>query len=78
LRRNVILGLDIAFDNQNFEGIDRDDDIFRTGLNATYLMNRYLRLLASYSYQARNTSPADSGGFEYRIQTVFVGVEAQF
>lgn len=78
LLRNLILGLEVAFDNEDFQGIERDDDIFRASLDAIYLMNRYLRLRAAYTYQSRDTSPANSGGFEYRVHRLFIGVEGQY
>lgn len=77
LLRNLIVTVDVAANNEDFEGIARDDDLFRTGLEAVYLMNRYLRFRLGYQYLRRDTSPAESAGFEYTINRVFVGVEGR-
>jgi len=77
LLRNLIVSVDVEANNEDFEGIDRDDDILRAGVEGIYMINRYLRFLFGYRYQTRDTSPADSGGFEYAINRFFVGVEGQ-
>ncbi len=77
LLRNLILSFDIAANNQNFEGIDRSDDVFRTGLKGVYMMNRYMQLRFGISLLSRDTSPADSGALEYDIQRIFVGIQGQ-
>jgi len=77
LLRNLIVSLDLGVSNEDFEGIDRDDDLFRGGIEALYLMNRYMRVRIGYLYRTRDTSPANSGGFEYRINRFFIGVEGQ-
>jgi len=77
LLRNLILSLDIAFNNEDFQGIDRDDDLFSGGIEGIYMMSRYIDFRVGYLYQTRDTSPADSGGFEYRIHRFFVGVEGK-
>jgi hypothetical protein len=77
LIRSLILSLDLAANNEDFQGIDRDDDIYRASLEGIYMMNRHLHIRFGYEYQARNTSPVNSGGFEYRIQQLFIGLDAQ-
>lgn len=77
LLRNLILRLDIAFNNEDFQDIDRNDDLFRGGFEGIYMMNRYLNFRIGYLYLTRDTSPADSGGFEYRIHRLYVGMEGK-
>jgi len=77
LLRNLILSFDIVANNENFEGIDRSDDIFRTGLEGIYMMNRYLQLRFGFTFLSRDTSPSDSGAIEYDIQRLFFGIQGQ-
>ncbi len=77
LMRNLILSFDIAVNNEDFEGIDRSDDIFHTGLEGVYMINRYLQLHFGFNYLNRDTSPVDSGGREFDIQRIFFGIQGQ-
>lgn len=77
LIRNLILSFDISANNEDFEGIDRSDDIFRTQLEGVYMINRYLQLRLGFGFLSRDTSPANSGGFEYDIQRVFFGIQGR-
>jgi len=62
LLRNLILSFDISLSNDDFEGIDRSDDIFRTQLEGIYMMNRYLQFRLGFSIYNRDTSPQNPGG----------------
>ena len=77
LLRNLILSLDTTFNEQDFEGIDRTDDIFGLQLEGVYLLNRYLHLLLGFDVLDRDTSPADSGGRIFDRQRFYFGVRGQ-
>lgn len=55
LRRNLMLQLEIEVANEDFEGIDRQDDIVRAEFSAEYRMNRNLWLTVAYRYWDRDS-----------------------
>ena len=77
LLRNLILNLDLSFANEDFDGIDRDDDITRAMVGGKYFMNRYLNLEFGYAYHDRSTSPANTGAREFEINQFFVHLVGQ-
>ncbi len=77
LLRNLILNLDLSLANEDFDGIDRDDDLKRFLFGGKYLMNRYLNLEFGYIYRDRDTSPANSGAREFEINQFFVRLAGQ-
>ena len=77
LLRNLILSLDTTYNEQDFEGIDRTDDIFGLQLEGVYLLNRYVHLLLGYDILNRDTSPEDSGGRVFDRQRIYLGVRGQ-
>jgi hypothetical protein len=77
LLRNLIISLAAVASTENFEGIDRDDDIQRFAAQAKYMMNRNLYLTGGVEHRKRDTSPATSGGREYGITTLFIEVRGQ-
>jgi hypothetical protein len=77
LLRDLILSFDLSVNNEDFEGIDRSDDIFGMGLEGVYLMNRYLQFRFGINYLNRDTSPVDSGGREFDKKRIFFGIQGQ-
>ena len=77
LLRNVILSLDLGLTNQDFEGIDRTDDIFKARLEGMYLLNRYLHLMLGVEIEDRSTSPSGSGVRVYDRQRYYLGIRGQ-
>jgi len=77
LLRNLILSFNISANNEDFEGVDRSDDIFRAGLEGTYMMNRTLHFRFGINFLQRDTSPQDSGGLEYDIRRIFIAIQGQ-
>lgn len=75
LMRNVILGANASFANQNYEGIARDDDVTRAGLSVDYLLNRNLSLRVGYDFTDRDSSVA---GLDYTRNRVGLTVNAGF
>jgi len=74
LWRNLILSADLEYINEDFDGIDREDDIWLFELGGEYKMNRYLQLNLGYRLRDRDTSPDSSGGRTYTAQDIFLGV----
>ena len=77
LRRNLILSGSLEYWNDDFQNIDRTDDLGFVELGARYMMSRYARIEMGYRYQSRDTSPAGSGGRNYEINDVFLQVTGQ-
>jgi len=55
LRRSLLVELDAGYAKWNFKGIDRKDDVTTVGAGVTYLMNRYIHLVAEYRYYDRSS-----------------------
>ncbi len=77
LRRNLILSAELGIGNDEFDGIDRDDDLAGLSIGGKYFMNRHLRVDFGYQYQDRDSSPANTGGRIYEISELFVRVVGQ-
>jgi hypothetical protein len=56
LRRNVILSVGTSFENNDFEGINRDEDIIAFDLGGQYLINRNMAVEAGYRYEERDSN----------------------
>jgi hypothetical protein len=74
LSRNLILSADLEYTNEDFEGIDREDDIWLLEIGGEYKMNRYLRVNLGYRLRDRDTSPDSAGGRTYTAQDVFLSL----
>lgn len=80
LLRNLILGSDFVYFNDDFEGIDREDDNLEFGLGARYFVNRNLYLNADYGLRRRlsNTDGNGIDGSDDFLENSFrISVEAQ-
>ena len=77
LRRNLIVSAQGALETEDFEGLDRDDDIQRFMAKLQYMMNRNIYLTAGFEHRKRDTSPSNSGGREYTINSLFIQVRGQ-
>ncbi len=77
LLRSLIVSADLSFGNEDFEGLDRSDDLTEFSLGGKYLMNRYMQVLFGYRYRDRDTQPLNSGGRIFEINEIFVRVVGQ-
>jgi hypothetical protein len=77
LRHNILLNARAGFENDSFQGISRNDDIFSAGAAVRFLLNRNLYLAGSYSYQQR-TSTGSAAGVPYSQSIVMLRLGAQF
>ena len=75
LLRNLLLTLNATYENDNFQGITRTDNVFGAGAGVTYLINRYLFLGGSFSYYQRNSTFA---GASFNQDIVMLRVGTQF
>jgi len=60
LMRNVLLNANVSASQDDFEGINRTDEVYRAGVGATYLVNRYASIAGTYRYRMRNSDVAAS------------------
>jgi hypothetical protein len=77
LRHNLLLNAGASFENDNYQGISRTDNIFSAGANVRYLLNRNLYLGASYVYQQRSSS-GTAAGVPYSQSIVMLRLSTQF
>ncbi|HEX9771445.1 MAG TPA: outer membrane beta-barrel protein [Kiloniellales bacterium] len=75
LLRNLILGADVGATRDDYEGINRTDWLYRAGIDATYLINRYLRVGADYDFVTRD---ADNANNDYTNHVFLVRVGLQY
>jgi hypothetical protein len=73
LRRNVILSAGAAIGRREFEGADREDELGRFDLGATYLVNRRVSLQARYERETQDSSGVDRDR-DFEANRFLVGV----
>lgn len=56
LRRNIILSAFASFQQDDYQGISRDDKWYRAGVHARYLLNRYFRGTLGYEFTHRQSN----------------------
>jgi hypothetical protein len=73
--RQVILSGVASYENDNYTGTARRDDIISTGANLSYLINRYWIANTQYRYLTRNSTQL---GFSYDRHQIGVALKLQF
>jgi hypothetical protein len=73
--RNLLVNLNATYENDNFQGITRTDNVFSAGTGVTYLINRYLFLGGSFSYYKRSSTASQSS---YTQNVVLLRLGTQF
>lgn len=56
LLRNLLLNAKVGYQNDDYTGLNRTDDIVSAGLGAQYLLNRNFSVDVGYDYTNRNSS----------------------
>lgn len=74
LLRNLLLNARLQWRQDDFNGVDRTDNVYTAGVGATYLVNRNFYLTGGYTYETRKSNVA---GFDYKDNLVFLRVGAQ-
>lgn len=74
LRRNIILNAAFSYENDDYEGQDRNDDLYSVGAGADWLINRMFVLNGQYEYTTRDSSISQ---LEYDRHTVMLRLRAQ-
>jgi hypothetical protein len=74
LLRNLLLNLNVSFENDSFQGITRTDNAFTVGTGLKYLVNRNLFLGGSFSSYQRSSTLAGAS-FTQNILMLQVGTQ---
>ncbi|GGG94067.1 hypothetical protein GCM10007420_06920 [Glycocaulis albus] len=77
LLRNVILTARVDYANDEYQGIDREDERWGATVQATYLMNRNVGLTASYSHLDQSSS-GTAGPRDFSTNRFMLGVVLQY
>lgn len=77
LLRNLLLNARLGWLNEDFQDINRDDDVVVFDIGGEYMFNRNFDLGFGYKFRTSDTSPDGSGGLVYDINTVYVELKAQ-
>ena len=56
LLRNLLLNAKVGYENDDYTGISRTDDIVNAGIGADYMLNRNFSINVGYDYTNRNSS----------------------
>jgi len=74
LLRNLILTASLGYENDDFQGISRNDDYTLAGLGAKYLINRNFSLSGGYGYRSRDSNVTGSD-FDENVVMVRLGAQ---
>jgi hypothetical protein len=77
LLRNVLLGAQVGYGDDNYRGVDREDKRTTFGLNATYLLNRNIGVTVGYNYFKQNSSGTD-GGNDFKVNKIGATLTLQY
>lgn len=77
LRHNLLLNAYAGYENDSYQGISRNDNVFSAGASIKYLLSRNLYLAGSYGYLQR-TSSGVNAGTPYSQSLVMLRLGTQF
>lgn len=75
LMRNVLIGANASYTNNDYDGITREDNVWRLGVNGKYLITRHFFAGARAGWTDRDS---DAAGQSYDQYTVGAFIGAQF
>ena len=75
LLRNLLLGANASVSHDDFEGIDRTDLIYKAGVNAKYMLNRYFYVSGGYDFRMRD---GESSADDFTENIFFIRLQAQY
>ncbi len=75
LLRNLLIGADAAVTHDDFEGIDQTDLLYVAGIDATYMMNRYLYISGGYTFRMRD---AEISSNDYTENVFMIRLRTQY
>lgn len=75
LLRNLVLSLSVEWASEDFEGIDREDDLLTAGFGAKYLLSRRLYAWFGIDHEERDESGIDAVDQEYDLNLVYLRLQ---
>ena len=72
--RNLILGVRAGLSFQDYEGIDRNDEVANFAVSGKYLLSRNFYISLGYEYSQRES---DAAGSDYDKNIVMLRLKAQ-
>jgi len=75
--RNVIVGGALSYSEDDYEGIDRNDDRFMGSVSATYLVNRRLGVSLAATHMEQNSKGANNGS-DFDVNKLMISFVGQF
>ncbi len=76
LYRNIILHGRLSSENNDYEGIDRDEDILEVGVGVTYMAHRNYYFLLDYNFEERDSNETEADR-EFQRQILSFKVKGQ-
>lgn len=73
---NLLLFGEVEYRNDNFKGVDRNDDRFLAGLGGEFLLNRNVSFFAEYGFEHRSSDNPTVDDFTEN--SIFVGTRLQY
>jgi hypothetical protein len=77
LSGNLVLNAAIGIGKDEFENLEREDELIEFRLGGTYYLTRYLRMALGYRHRTRNTSPANTGARVFDAGELFLRMVGQ-
>jgi hypothetical protein len=74
LRRNILLSADFMYALNDYQGIDRTDNLFAIGAGAKYYLNKNISLNLDYNFQMRDAGVSTD---DFQRNRVMVSVKAE-
>lgn len=74
LLRTLLLNGRLQWRQDDFNGVDRTDNVYTLGVGASYQLSRYVFVNGGYTYEKRNSNLS---GFDYSDNLVYLRVGAQ-
>ncbi len=75
LLRSLVLSLAVEWANEDFEGIDREDELVTAGFGAKYMLSRRFYAYFGIDHQERDESGTDSVEQEYDLNIVYLRLQ---
>jgi len=70
LMRNVLVGANLGYTENDYKGIDRTEQYWDAGANVDYLLNRNFRVGLGYKYRSRDVDTAATEDYSRNIVTL--------
>ena len=75
MRRNILVGGNIALGRDDYQDSSRKDDTFDAGLEGRYLINRNFYAGAEYNFATRSSNEPDEDDFSENVFLVRIGAQ---